>query len=277
VGIGREYFEKQSLSPSAGTLPLVMGDVVLGATMAADLGLGPGDALFSDQRELYDIAKPPALRMRVCGVLARKGTPDDDAAFVDLKTTWILEGVAHGHIEATSVDESLVIGEAKGQIVLSPALIESNEVTGENLASFHVHADETGLPLTSILFYPNDQRAATIVRSRVNRSDAYQMVSASVVVEELLAYVFRVKALLDSLAAVLGACTVVLTGLVVALSLRLRARELEALHRIGCSRWTTVRLVGAELAVVLLLSAGLAAAGVAVAGVIVGDAVWVIG
>jgi putative ABC transport system permease protein len=180
-------------------------------------------------------------------------------------------------VEATSVDRAMVIGEAEGQVVLSPALIEANEVTSDNLASFHMHADDSGLPLTSILFYPEDERAATIIKARVNRSDAYQMVSATGVMDELLAYVFRVKALLDSLSVVLGACTVVLTGLVVTLSLRLRARELEALHRIGCSRFTTVRLVGAELGVILLASAGLAAAGVLVAGAIVGNAIWVIG
>lgn len=277
VGVGREYFERQGLEPSEGTLPLVMGDVVLGSDAAEALGLGAGDVLFSDQRELYDIAKPPALKMRVCGVLAPMGTPDDMAAFVDLKTTWLLEGIAHGHVEATSVDRAMVIGETEGQVVLSPALIEANEVTSDNLASFHMHADDSGLPLTSILFYPEDERAATIIKARVNRSDAYQMVSATGVMDELLAYVFRVKALLDSLSVVLGACTVVLTGLVVTLSLRLRARELEALHRIGCSRFTTVRLVGAELGVILLASAGLAAAGVLVAGAIVGNAIWVIG
>jgi putative ABC transport system permease protein len=35
----------------------------------------PGDHIFSDQRELYDISKPPALKMRITGVLARAAAP----------------------------------------------------------------------------------------------------------------------------------------------------------------------------------------------------------
>ena len=274
VGTGAEYFERRGLAAVRGSLPLVIGDVVLGADVADELGLGPGDTLYSDQRELYDIAKPPALKMRVCGVLGRSGTPDDGAAFVDLKTTWLLEGIAHGHVEATSVDESLVIGRTEDQVVLSPALIEANEVTTDNLASFHIHATEDELPLTAVLFWPADEKGATIVRARVNQSDGYQMVSPRGVVDELLASVFRVKSLLDALGVVLGASTVVLTGLVVVLSLRLRAREMATLHRIGCGRFTTARLVGAELGVILGVSVVLAVGGVVVVSAVAADLLW---
>lgn len=274
VGVSAEYFEKRGLRAESGTLPLLLGDVVLGSSLASSLGLGAGDTLFSDQRELYDISKPPSLKMHVSGVLVRSGSPDDEAAFVDLKTVWVLEGIAHGHTEATAVDDSLVLGKAEGQVVLSQALIEYNEVTAENLASFHMHADEGALPLTAVLFYPRDEKASTMAKARVNRSDAYQMVSPSAVVDELLSYVFRVKALLDTLAVVLGASTVLLAGLVVALSLRLRTRELETLHRIGCSRFVTWQLVGTELAAIVTVSVALAGIGVMAAGFVGGRLLW---
>ena len=43
------------------------------------------------------------------------------------------------------------------------------------------------------------------------------------------------------------------------LSTRLRAAELETLHRLGASRGTALRLIGAELLLLLLLAALLAA------------------
>lgn len=276
VGIGREYFEQQRLTTSDGTLPLLIGDVVLGARLAATLKLSTGDQLSSDQRDEYNIATPPSIMLHVCGVLEPRGTPDDDAAFVDLKTIWLLEGISHAHEDASSVDPALVLGEADGQRVLSQALIEDNTVDDDNVASFHMHADASTLPLTSILFFPNDERAATIIKARVNRSDAYQMVSPTRVVDELLAYVFRVKALIDTLSIVLGACTVLLTGLVVTLSLRVRARELETLNRIGCSRFTTVSLVGLELLVILLISGAVAVAGTVVAAMAFNDVAGVL-
>ena len=271
VGIGREYFEQQGLSTAEGTLPLLIGDVVLGANLARALDVAPGDELYSDQRDEYNIATPPSIRLHVCGVLSKRGTPDDDAAFVDLKTTWLLEGISHAHIDAEEVDDALVLGEAEGQRVLSQALIEDNQVTDANVGSFHMHADEATLPLTSILFFPNDERAATIIKARLNRSDAYQMVSPSKVVDELLAYVFRIKSLIDTLSLVLGVCTVLLAALVVMLSLRLRARELETLNRIGCSRFTTVTLVGVELLIILAVSAAIAIAGTLLAALAVND------
>ncbi|MEZ6197451.1 MAG: hypothetical protein R3F20_17270 [Planctomycetota bacterium] len=92
VATSPEYFAHRRLRPERGRLPYRIGEVVLGAGVAADLGLGPGDHLFSDQREIYDITKPPALKMPVVGVLGRADGPDDLAVFVDTKTAWVLEG-----------------------------------------------------------------------------------------------------------------------------------------------------------------------------------------
>ena len=66
-------------------MPLRLGDAVLGATVADELGLGPGDALFSEVAELYDLSRPPALKMRITGVLAPTGTPNDRAIFINME------------------------------------------------------------------------------------------------------------------------------------------------------------------------------------------------
>ena len=47
VGTSTEYFEFRGLSPAAGTIPLMLGDALLGNTVAQELGLGVGDTVFS--------------------------------------------------------------------------------------------------------------------------------------------------------------------------------------------------------------------------------------
>jgi len=49
------------------------------------------------------------------------------------------------------------------------------------------------------------------------------------------------------------------------LSLRLRQRELNTVFRLGCSRYTIMRLLGAEVAIILVASAALV---IAVAGIV---------
>ena len=276
VGTTPEYYELRGLHAAAGSLPLVLGEVVLGAAVAEELGRSAGDALFSDPHELYDIAKPPALKMHVSGVLARTGTADDDAVFVDVKTGWILEGLTHGHDDASEIDDSLVIGRSERAVAFSGALIEYNEVTPETLSSFHHHAAPENLPLTAILVAPRDDKAGTLIKARVNASEAWQMVVPSSVIDDLLGFVFRIKALLDTFSAVLAASTLAMTGLVLLLSVRIRAAETRTLERIGVSRGTVVQLYLTEILLVVAASAAVAVVGVLLAGVLMPDLTGVI-
>jgi len=54
---------------------------------------------------------------------------------------------------------------------------------------------------------------------------------------------------------VVATATLLALALAVALSLRLRQREIQTIFKLGCSRSTIARLLGAEIAIVLLLSA----------------------
>lgn len=262
VGTVPEYYERRALVAAAGSTPLVLGDVCLGANAARALGLGPGDALFSDQRELYDISKPPALKMRVSGVLAANGTPDDDAVFVDVKTAWILEGLSHGHQDVEEgIDPTLVIGETDDMMVVSPAMIEYNEVTPETLATFHVHGDPADLPLTAVLAFPATEKDRTMLRAHINVRTDWQMISPREVIDDLMEFVFRIRSVLNGVFALLAVSTAMLVGLVVLLSTRLRAAEMETLHRIGCPRSTVLRLYAAEWTLILGAATALAALG----------------
>src|SRR5690606_27308952 len=70
VGVGAEYFDLRGLRAQAGSLPVMMGDVALGAALAERFEMGPGEQVYSDQRELYDISVGAAIKLTVTGVLA---------------------------------------------------------------------------------------------------------------------------------------------------------------------------------------------------------------
>jgi len=260
VGTTLDYFGFRGLTVQEGSLPLRLGQAALGATAAADLGLGPGDRLFSDQRSLYDITRTYPLRMHVCGVLAPSGTPDDRAVFVDVKTAWIIDGIAHGHQDVASVrDDRVVLDREEGHVVTSEGIVEYNEVTEDNVGTFHVHAERDELPISAILVLPADRKSATLLRARYNVSAVHRMLVPEEVIEELMSLVFRIKRFFDANFALITASTVLFLVLVTLLSHRLRRREMETMFRIGASRMTAVRLQAAELGIVLVIS--LAAAG----------------
>ncbi|MFW5653464.1 MAG: ABC transporter permease [Planctomycetota bacterium] len=266
VGTSFDYFEVRQLTPAEGTLPRRTGDVVLGARVADDLDLTAGDTLFSDQLELYDIAVPPALRMRITGVLEPSHAADDTAVFVDLNTIWVIAGAAHGHADVTqtgTVDERLILGRGGGHTAVSPALIEYNEITDDNIASFHVHGDRDQLPLSAVLVFPRDEKTRTMLKARINAEGDWQMVVPGMVIDDLLAFVFRIKSLFDALSVMLAGCTVLMTVLVVLLSMRVRAGEIRTLNRIGCARHTVAALYASELLIIFACSVSLAVLAIA--------------
>lgn len=264
VGTSIDYLQWRHLVAAEGRLPTTMGDAVLGQTVAKRLGLGPGDTIYTDQPDLYDISKPPSIELTITGVLHPTGSPDDDVIFVDMRTTWLMDGHYHGHREASTItDPDLLIGRTDEHVALSGALVEANRVSAENLQRFHLHGDPATLPLTAIIVDPSAVKAGTIAKARLNAGSTAQMVEPRLIVDELLRFVFRVKSMLDALSVALAVCTVGLGVLVLTLSLRLRRTEIETLHRMGCGRHTVPLLCGGEIA--LLVGAGVFMAIVAVA------------
>ena len=262
VATAPEYFEQRGLELAAGEWPLILGECVLGHEVARELGLAPGDRLFSDPRELYDLTKPQAVALRVVGTLARARSADDRAVFTDTKTGWVLDGLYHGHEDVDeTTDPRLVLGETDQGTVLSPALLSYHEVTPENAASYHLHATRDELPLSLVLVFPDTQKAATLIENRVNVRESHQVVRARSEVDELLGQVVRVQSLVRSVSLVLGLGTLALGVLVAALSSRLREAEWRALDRLGAPASSAVLLQGSFLALVLLAALAAALAG----------------
>jgi putative ABC transport system permease protein len=260
VGTSPEYYELRGLRPAAGTRPLRLGEATLGAEAARATGLAVGGRLLTDEAGLFEFGMKQPLRLRVVGVFAARGTPDDRAVFVDVKTCWVLDGLGHGHAEPGELPPGQVVGREKdGAAVLGPAVVEAQEITPENAASIHFHGDPATYPLTSILVLPKDERAGTILKGRYRVTETAQALEPTQVVQELLGLVFQVKAFFDANVLLVSVATALLLGLVFLLTLRVRRRELETLARIGCSRATLVRILATEWAVMLVAGVGLAA------------------
>ena len=90
-------------------------------------------------------------------------------------------------------------------------------------------------------------------------SSRWQAVRPTHVIDELMATIVKVKRLFDANVALAALTTALLLGLVVLLSIRMRADEMTTMMKLGCSRGTMLRLQAVELAGILVLSAVLAA------------------
>jgi putative ABC transport system permease protein len=250
VGTTLDYFAFRGLRIARGEQLLELGDCVLGADTAASLKLAPGDRLMTDPENVFDIAGSYPVKLRVMGVLEPSGTPDDRAVFVDLKTAWLVEGLAHGHsdVTATNTDGSVVLNRNATNVTANAALVEFTEVTPQNISSFHFHGDPDQFPLSAVIPVPKDEKSATLLRGRYQGPEAtVQILAARSVVEELLGLVFRIKRFFDANAVLVGVATGLFLLLVVLLSLRLRRPEMETLFRLGCARGLIAKLVALEL------------------------------
>jgi putative ABC transport system permease protein len=267
VGTWYDYFSARGLDVAAGRLPGVLGEAVVGAQVAADLELSPGAELFSDPPELINLAGTLPLKMKVVGVLRPAGTPDDGAVFVDLKTAWIMDGLCHGHQDMSTSDtaDGLVLRREAGNVTAAPGIYEYNEVTPDNIASFHVHASADQLPVSAVLAIPLNQKSATLLRARYDASPTHQAVVPLEVVEDLLNLVLQIRRFLDKAFVLVALSSALFVAIVMILSRQLRQREMDTMVRIGCPRGTMVRLQLAEVSFLLLGSvlSALAVCGVA--------------
>jgi putative ABC transport system permease protein len=266
VGTTLDYFAFRQLDVAAGRMLAVLGECVLGATVAATLGLEPGDTLMSAPENPFDLAGVYPLKMHVVGVLNSSHTPDDRAVFVDIKTAWVIEGLGHGHTDlATTTDPQNILEQRDSTIVASAKVVQYTEITPDNIDSFHFHGDTSTFPLTAILAVPHDDKSATLLRGRyLGEAIPSQIVRPTEVIAALLQNIFKIKQVLDIIFTVVSVAMVLAIVLIMTLSLRLRQPEIETMYKLGCSRLKMVELVAAELGSIVLLSliltAGLTAA-----------------
>jgi len=260
VGTTLDYFRFRELSVASGRPLVTLGEAVLGAVAARELGVGVGDAVISSPETVFDLAGVYPLKMQVVGILAPTMTADDNAVFVDLKTSWIMQGLGHGHQDLQAAEAAdYVISSSDNEIVANAAVVQYNEITTENINSFHFHGNDTDFPLTAVLAVPNDQKSGVLLLGRFEGDEfGSQIVRPTDVIAELLGTVFTVRQFVVFAVAVVGIATLATTILVFLLSLRLRRRERLTLFKIGAARPAVNAILLAEVIGVIVVSGVLA-------------------
>jgi putative ABC transport system permease protein len=256
VGTTLDYFDFRGLKVAEGRNLAVLGDCVLGTRVAENLGLKPGDSMLSSPETLFDLAGVYPLKMKVVGVLQKSHTSDDLAVFVDIKTTWVIQGLGHGHQDVTKLtDPTLILKRSESNVAASAKLYHYTEITKKNIDSFHFHGNTSIYPITAVIAVPYDDKSGTILRGRyLSRNETLQIIKPKEVIDGLLQNIFRIKNVLDAVISVVALATVMAIILVFALSLRLRQREIETVFKLGCSRMTIARLVASEIFIIVFTS-----------------------
>lgn len=261
VGTTLDYFDFRDLSLTQGRGLSILGDAVIGADVAAALGLGVGDALVSAPENLFDLDGVYPLEMPVVGILAPTNSPDDQAIFVDIKTAWVIQGIGHGHEDVVTAADV----EAGTAALANAAVVQYQRITPDNIDSFHFHGAQDDFPASAVIVVPNDTRSATILRGRyLDAEGPTQLIEPAGVIQGLVDRIFRIKALLDVVTLIIALAAFAAIGLAVFLSFRLRAREIATAVKLGARRGMVLRLLSAETVTLLLLSGIIAGVGAAI-------------
>ena len=259
VGTSLDYFQFRELTIAAGRQMGLLGECVIGANVAARLGLDPGDSIVSSPETVFDIAGVYPLKMTIAGVLAPGGTADDDAVFVDVRTTWIIQGLGHGHTDlAGAAAGAAVLSRRDDVITANASLTQYAEITTENISAFHFHGSDETFPLTSVIAVPPDQKNATLLLGRYQDDELLQLVAPGSVLDDLLETVFVVQNYVILGLTILSLATISVITLVFLLSQQLRKGEFHTLLRIGASKGYVSVLIASEIGFVFLISALLA-------------------
>ena len=276
IGTDLEYFSFRNLQIADGNTLSRIGQCVIGSSVARALNIAAGGSIISDSENPLGLTADYPLKMQVVGVLHETHSPDDNAVFVDLKTAWAISGIGHGHEDVASADKNKLLKDEDGKVIASAAILPYTEITEDNIASFHFHGDQKDFPISAIIADPlaptvagnttqkeikdqKDKSSALLQGEYVESERTAQIIKPPEVIEQLMAMIFRIKRLFDANAILIAISTVLLLGLVVLLSLKLRQREMETMFKIGCSRLTVWFLQIGELAIVTAISAILVA------------------
>ena len=261
VGTRPDDFTYRGLRLASGRPGALLGEAVIGATVAEAMGLGVGDYVISSPESVFDLAGIYPLKMPIVGVLAPSFSPDDEAVFVDVKTTWVIQGLGHGHQDLNRREAAGQILKREGDnIVANASVRQFNEITPDNIDSFHFHGDNVGNPLSACIPVPRDDKSAVLLLGHYQeqRKDV-QIVRSRRVIGELLATLFTVRDYIVVGIAIVAVATATVALLVFYLSLQLRQGERFTLARIGASRMQVQALMATEVICVLLLSTCLSA------------------
>ena len=265
VGTTLAYFSQLNLKVVEGRMIRRVGEAVLGASVAQRLNLGAGSKLLTDATNRVNLAGAYPLKLSITGVLAKTGTPDDEAVFVDIKTSWIIAGIGHGHepVDPNNPDQTLEV--QPGNVVASAGVAPFTEITEENVANIHFHGSEEDRPVTAILAWPEDRRDEDLMRGKfIDFASRLQLASSHEAVERLTASILKLQLLLDASSIFLIIVSGLYLSLVMSLTSQLRETERRSLHCLGCARGMIAQIHLAEIVIVASMALVIAAVVLAV-------------
>lgn len=256
VGTDLDYFEFREIRIEEGRFMSILGECVIGSNVAKSLNLTAGDSLISSPASLFDFAGVYPLKMNITGVLAPTESPDDNAIFTDLKTTWVIMGLGHGHQDLQLInDPTIVLSRSDSVVTAGAKLFMYNEISDQNMESFHFHGNKSEYPITSIIFVPEDAKSETILRGRFEAGEILdQAVVPSFVVENLFSNIFKMQQVFDSVFIAVGFATALIFALIVTLGIRLRQAEIHTMFTIGSSRTKVFEVIFFELLMMIGIS-----------------------
>ena len=249
-----DYFSMRSLEVDSGRNFAVIGEVVAGSRAAEDFHIKEGDSIRSDVTNLYNIAGAYPMTLKVVGILSRSETEDDHAFFVSIQTGWALDGLLHGHEKVTK--ENVLNPEAeKGEnLEATAAIFLFPEITDDNRNTFHMHGTTSEMPIDSVLFFPDDQRAHDQVLGEMELSTLHHAIRPHTVVNNILSIVFAIQSALHGYFAVLCMATLSFLGLIFSLRYRLRKEEFVLMERIGGAKNIILVMLCTELGIIFIFS-----------------------
>jgi putative ABC transport system permease protein len=249
VGTSLGYFPFRKLKFAEGRMMGVLGECVVGANVARKRNAGLGASLVSSPETVFDIAGVYPLKMQVVGVLEPTGTVDDDAIFVDIRTTWIIQGLGHGHqdLEAAGAGGA-VLSRGEGTVTANASLVQYAQITASNVQEFHFHGAAGDFPLSAVIAVPPGEKQSTLLRGRYQAADmGEQLIVPKHVLDDLLQTVFTVQNYVILGLVMLSLATVAVITLVFLLSQQLRKGEIGTLKRMGASRPFVATLILSEI------------------------------
>jgi putative ABC transport system permease protein len=203
---------------------------------------------------LFDLAGVYPLKMRISGVLAPNSSADDEALFVDLKTAWIIAGMAHGHDDVAK-NKAEQLSQSAKHTVANASVRTFNEVTPDNEAGFHFHGNTQDYPLSAAIVLPRDAKAEAILAGRFQGSKTQaQLIRPAEQYRTLISTLFELQRLSLALFAAILLAASAIAALVFALSFRLRQREFHTLTELGVPAAALRRSKLLEVVIIGLMS-----------------------
>ncbi len=133
-------------------------------------------------------------------------------------------------------------------IVANASVLQYNEVTPDNIDSFHFHGDPNTFPITAVIAVPHDAKSSALLQGRyLGDDELVQIVRPIEVMDELLQTILTVQSFVVTAVVIVGLATLATATLVFMLSLRLRRREIETMVKIGGSRASIFAVLATEI------------------------------